>query len=344
MFNKIRSTLLKLYRKFFFHTPPDSNLKVRKIINGKKIQLFSGGSLNKDKTFYIIQRFGGEGGLFSDLVFVVNHLKIAKDHGFIPIVDMENYPRWYNENKKIKNSLNSWNYYFKPVSNYSLDEVYKSRNLIMTSKIFYSNIDFKYSIHDSIELKDIFNEYIHIEKKIQKIVEKLEVKKFKKKKILGVHFRGTSYKYGRNPHPATLSQMKRKIKKILQEEKYDKVFLVSEDISHFKYICREFNENIIYLENTFRSKGKVAFETSPRLNHRYKLGRDLLIEACLLSKCDGYLDTRGNVMNAVMTMNSNKSQKRYLIDNGDNKGIPLLGNYIWYIKNLLPHSLGGFEN
>ena len=39
---------------------------------------------------------------------------------FIPVVDMENFPRWYNEKKKIKKTLNSWNYYFKPVSKFSL--------------------------------------------------------------------------------------------------------------------------------------------------------------------------------------------------------------------------------
>ena len=29
--------------------------------------------------------------LFSGLTYVVNHLKVADDYGFIPIVDMENF-------------------------------------------------------------------------------------------------------------------------------------------------------------------------------------------------------------------------------------------------------------
>lgn len=343
MYKKLRQVLKKLYRSFFFHTPPSSKLNKKKIILGRQLTSFEGGSLNKDKVFYIIQRQDGEGGIFSDLVFVINHLKIAKSHGFIPIVDMQNFPRWYNEENKVKKTLNAWNYYFKPVSKYSLEEVYKSKNLILTSRIFYSNIDFSYQIQDSEELIKTFKEFIYIDNKILRVVNFFHRKYFQNKKVLGVHFRGTSYKYGRNPYPATTKQMVLKIKKLIKDEQYDKIFLVTEDISHFNAIKNEFKNDLLYFKNIFRSSGKVAFQTYPRLNHRYKLGRDLLVEACLLSKCDGYLDTKGNVRGAVLTMNLNNLQKRYLINNGFNPGIPLVSNYLWYIRKFLPSNLGGFK-
>jgi hypothetical protein len=343
MYKKLKSLLKKLHRGFFFHIPPSSNLNKKKNILGRQITSFEGGNLNKDKVFYIIQRQDGEGGIFSDLVFVVNHLKIAKNYGFIPIVDMQNFPRWYNEVNKVKKTFNSWNYYFNPVSKYSLEEVYKSKNLILTSPIFYSNVDFNYQIQDSEELIKIFKEFIQIDKKIHRVVNFFHRKYFKNKKILGVHFRGTSYKYGRNPYPATIKQMIQKLKKLIKDENYDKVFLVTEDISHFNARKNEFKNDLLYFKNIFRSSGKVAFQNYPRLNHRYKLGRDLLVETCLLSKCDGYLDTEGNVRGAALTMNLNNSQKRYLIDNGFNPGIPLISNYLWYIKKFLPSNFGGFK-
>ena len=101
MFNP-RYFYLKLKRKLLYHTPP-SSMESKKIrLNLKQVYLSKMGDQNKDKVFYIIQRHNGEGGLFSDLVFVVNHLRIANQYGFIPVVDMENFPRWYNENRKIK--------------------------------------------------------------------------------------------------------------------------------------------------------------------------------------------------------------------------------------------------
>ena len=215
--------------------------------------------------------------------------------------------------------------------------------MIITNQNFYANIDFIYNMDESKELNEIYKKFIKIDEKIIKIVNKYSNDNFKGKKILGVHFRGTSYKYGRNPYPATVLQMKKEINKIIKEDKYEKIFLVTEDIDHFNPLIKEYGDKLIYLKNTFRSRKKVAFQTYPRLNHRYKLGRDLLIETCLLSKCDGFLDTETNIRCAANLMNLNINQKRYLIDNGFNPGFPILVNYMWYIKCFLPEFLGTYS-
>ena len=54
---------------------------------------------------------------FSNLSFVLNHIKIAKSLGAIPIVDMYNFPTIYNEKEKILNTYNSWEYF---LSNYQI--------------------------------------------------------------------------------------------------------------------------------------------------------------------------------------------------------------------------------
>ena len=72
----------------------------------------------------------------------MNHLLIAQRHNFIPVVDMENYPTIYNEKKKINGTKNAWEYYFEPVSKYSLNEVYKSQNVFITSDKFGNRMSF----------------------------------------------------------------------------------------------------------------------------------------------------------------------------------------------------------
>ena len=135
-----------------------------------------------------------------------------------------------------------------------------------------------------------------------------------------------------------------RLNKILSKENYDKIFLVTEDLNNFKAILTEFKDRVIYLNNSTRENNSyTAFSTYPRLNHRYKLGRDILIEACLLSYCDGYLDIRNNVREAAIAFNLNPNQKRYFIDNGHNSAYPVIGKYIWYIKSFLPKMLGGFD-
>ena len=69
-------------------------------LDDKFFSLYSFGELNKKKRFYVIRRTPGA-GLFSNVIYVLNHISIAKKHGFIPIVDMDNFRSIYNENKLI---------------------------------------------------------------------------------------------------------------------------------------------------------------------------------------------------------------------------------------------------
>ena len=340
----MKSFLKKLYRKIAF--PKEQEPIVDRSIEFNKIQvnlIRSKGELNKDKIFYVIQRNPGK-GFFSNVAFVTNHIKVAIDNGFIPIVDMENFVTWYNEKNKILKTNNAWEYYFEQISNFSLKDVYNSKNIILTNRNFYRSSGFLDSINEDKELKNVFQKYILIKKNKLKVIHYLKKKLFEKKKILGVHFRGTGYKIGRQPHPATIKQMVNRINKILSKENYDKIFLVTEDLNNFKAIIAEFKDKVIYLNNSVReNNSNTAFDTYPRLNHRYKLGRDILIEACLLSYCDGYLDIRNNVREAAIAFNLNPDQKRYFIDNGHNSAYPVIGKYIWYIKSFLPKMLGGFD-
>ena len=84
-----------------------------------ELEYKSFGHLNKDKIFYIIRRYPSA-GLFSNITFILNHLRVCDKANFIPIIDMENYPTLYNENKIIKKTKNSWEYYFENLNKYSL--------------------------------------------------------------------------------------------------------------------------------------------------------------------------------------------------------------------------------
>ena len=319
-----------------------TNNKIQK----RTIYSFTGGNLNPDRVFYIIQRYPGT-GIFSNLSFVINHIKIALDMGFIPIVDMENHTNIYNENKKIFNTYNSWEYYYEQICPYTLEEVYKSKNIIITSSIFYSEIDFCYNITDKKELLDIFYKYIKVKRNKFKTIQYLKKKLFHNKRVLGVHFRGTGYKYGRNAYPLTVNQMINKINKILSTENYDKIFLMTEDSYNFNKIKEYFGEKVISLSTTVRGKTSLeVYDKYPRDRHRYKLGRDVLIETYLLSYCDGFFDIETNPRYIVYALNLNPIQNRYTFDNGFNNVWRYFSyfKYSWFLKSILPEKLGGFKN
>ncbi len=303
-----------------------------------KLSQKSFGDLNQDKIFYLIKRSPGT-GMFSNVTFILNHLKICRKFDFIPIIDMENFKTIYNEKVKIKNNNNAWNYYFENLNSYTLNEVYKSKYVLVTSDTFFNF--FSYNIDKDRELVQLLNNNIKLNKYLQKMYKKT-LKKFNNKKILGIHFRGTSYKRSAgHPLPATKNQMKEITKKILKDNDVDMIFLVTEELNYLSFFKKNFKNKLFYLSSSYRSNSNDAFKIYPRNLHRYKLGREAVLESILLSHCDYFIYLCSNISSAAISFNKNIYQKRFEINNGFNSKNIIISQFYWYLKKLIPKKIGG---
>jgi len=121
------------------------------------------------------------------------------------------------------------------------------------------------------------------------------------------------------------------------------IFISSEDEKFIKKFKKIFNNYKINYLKCFRYNKFHPYFVYPRQNHRYKLGRDILLEMLILSKCDSLIYSESNVIEASNLYSLNKVQKRYKIDNGYNSSNPFFARWLWYIKNSLPKVLGGFN-
>ena len=129
------------------------------------------GSMNKDKTFYILSRsIHIRDGLFSYLFAFLEQLDEIDKKGYIPVVDMQNFECQYLDDDKV-GSENVWEYYFKPLSAYSLAEVYQSSNVILgyDDPCYKGNYEAKYDIRRMCEL---FEKYIRYNQDIALAVQK----------------------------------------------------------------------------------------------------------------------------------------------------------------------------
>ena len=332
-----------LIKKFLTNTGPglhfkNTDSKNRPILTN--ISLHSFGVNNPNKIFYVIRRSPGA-GFFSNLTYVLGHLKIAENHKLIPVVDMENFPTIYNEKKSIHKSKNSWEYYFEQVSNYDLKEIYKSKNVILTSNIFENHVPTDMSLNNIF--KKTINKYIKIKKNIKNEIIFFKKKYFMgSKKILGVHFRGTTYKTARgHAFPLPKNTMKKNIDVLIKKFNYEKIFVVTEEKEYLKFLKKHYGNKIISL-NVFRSSNQDAFKHYPRLNHRYRLGREIMIEALLLSLCDGITYVRSNVSSAAIAFSKKKIRLHPLLI-GYNSRNKYISRWYWYIKKFLPGWMGGFK-
>ncbi len=332
--------------KSYFVDQPASYLPKFKLLKNKKFdkikkrKIYTFGNKNKNKIFYVINRSPGA-GFFSNLNFVLNYILYAKKKNYTPIIDMENFPTIYNEEKEIFNNLNAWEYYFKKISRYKLSEVYQSKNVIFSTPFLKKGMTLDIStnkeflkIKKMIKIKNIYN----------KIAKRFVKNNFKiNKNILGVHLRGTTYKVARNhPFPVPKEMMANIVKQIIKKEKIDKIFLCTEDENYLDYFKKIFRKKLIFFR-CYRTNKTDAFNVYPRTNHRYKLGKEILIETLILSNCKNLVFVNSNVIDAVIYF-SKKKQKKYEIFLGKNSSNKLVARRLWSIKNFLPYFLGGFNN
>ena len=305
-----------------------------KIYEGSNIDLLQG--KNKKKIFYIINRTPGS-GLFSNVNFVLNQLLICKKSKFIPIIDMENYKTIYNENKKIFNTYNAWEYYFKKLNKYKLEDVYKSKNIIIKNK----NQRIKFQMSNKIF--DKYKNKIIPHFRFKTLSHKFIEKNFNKNdKILGIHFRGTSYKtavgHALPPTPKIMSEF---TDSLIKKYKYTKIFLVTEETKYLNFFKKKYKNKCYYL-NSFRSKNNEAFKIYPRKLHRYRLGAETLVEALVLSKCNGLAYIKSNLISAAIFFSSFK-QNKHEIFLGFNSRNKFTARWLWYLKSILPKNFGGLK-
>jgi len=312
----------------------------KKLLKDKtNINLYSFGNLNKNKIFYIIRRSPGA-GLFSNLIYVINHLKIAKENDFEPFVDMQNFKTIYNEKYTLNKTLNAWEYYFEQVSKNSIRDVYKSHKVIITDNKFYKK--FKHTITKN-NLNQIAKKYLKT-KKIFILKANNFVKKNFKNKTLGIHYRGTSYKTSANhPFPPTKKQIIDRSKYLIKKYKYNKIFLCTEEEEIFQALNKEFGDKICFISESFRSNKDDAFKKYPRQKHRFKLGKEILVESIILSKCQGFLYQNSNVSEFVKYLDNKNEIKYFFMKTAFNSSNEYIAKWLWYYKNQAPKFLGGFE-
>ena len=314
-----------------------NNLISQKHFFGKNFKIMKFGNKNSKKIFYVIRRNPGA-GLFSNVTVILNHILICKKMNFIPVIDMKNFKTIYNESRPVGGINNAWEYYFEKLNKYSLAEVYQSKSVIISN----SNLE-NHMINDMTNnlLKKYFK-YIKIKKKFHNKVDIFSKKNFKNQKILGVHFRGSTYKVARgHAFPFTTKLIIKEINTLINKYGYEKIFLVTEEKKYLKEFINEYGKKCIYFNN-FRMEKVDLFKIYPRTLHRFKLGEEILIDTLLLSKCDGLAYIKSNVISAAI-LSSKKKQRLHEFFLGYNSRNKFVSRWLWYVKSYIPEFLGGLK-
>jgi hypothetical protein len=291
-----------------------------------------------EKTFYVI-RILNSAGLLSDFHHVLNHICYAISKGYIPIVNWESYWNMHTEKTPVEVggsiTSNSWEYFFEQPCGYSLKDIKKAKNVILGDSVkrYFDSIDsiyskpFPFNDRNAISKYNEFtSKYCRINLNTRKHIKVNKELLFgDKNNILGISYRTTGYK-GQKDHSigATIKKMIEKMSEIFYKEKFDHIFISTEEQEIVDEIYKVFPEEKIinptrkryktidqkkYLEEAllFYRKKESIFE--------YEL--NYLTEIHLLSQCDGIIASNlNNGLVFALGLNNNKYRYSFIFELG----------------------------
>ena len=202
-----------------------------------------------------------------------------------------------------KEKTSSWwqNYYGKYEYDFSISKKDAPKTLIiedyeMMRRLAYAGTEMnKWRANKLIRL-------LVLKCEIEEAIGEYQSKNFDNAKIIGVHYRGTDKVSGKNAELERVPyeyvfQMMRKYDSIT-----DKFFIATDEDNFLKECFSQFHNKIIFTES-IRSKSNDCIHLNNLMDSPCRLGRQALIDAILLSKCDFLLRCDSNLSLASLFFN-----------------------------------------
>lgn len=239
-------------------------------------------------------------GFCSLLRFTLYYLAFAEDINMTPVVKWGKNTLYYDNT--IKWTDNVFEYFFNAVSEVTVKETQNCKHVI-TSKtidtsVFGPTSGYKIQNESFIFLGQILKKYINLREDVFNLINK---DFYTNKKTLGVHVRATDFNKGYNHHPKVITPREylETAKKVFIENKFEKIFLATDDNSVINLFQMEFGDNLCYYTDTYRSiNGEAIHYGNQRIkreHHKYQLGIEILKDLYTLGNCSGLIAGNSNV-------------------------------------------------
>lgn len=272
------------------------------------------GKKNPDKTFYVIRPYyfseGNELSPFrSHLLYNyyrnLQYIAYAVNKNWIPVIDWENFtPLPHQEEFPVNGTKNGWEYFWNQPSQYTLDEVYQSKNVILSDQ---NTIDTPYippckypkpyqkNAEKCAILCAPYDKFITFNQPTRQYIEERYKQIFPEgARILGVSVRGTIYNSTQHlpghPDQPTVGKLLQAIHIHMKDWDMTHLFFACELETIVDEVRKEFGESLLVLP-------RERYTREPQINdnplyepsHRYQTNLDYVTEMALLSRCNSLL-------------------------------------------------------
>ena len=150
-------------------------------------------------TYYIIRRNAPGNGLFELYKVFAAQIRHALSNGWLPVVDMQNYPNPYLAPEKFGKE-NSWEYYFEQPLRIGLEQAYNGENVILSGDGIWPHPSILMAFYENLN-NNLFEWRMLVKFGLLKVKPAIhdEIMTVRQKlfapndRVLGVLLRGTDY-------------------------------------------------------------------------------------------------------------------------------------------------------
>ncbi len=243
-------------------------------------------------------------GFFTNFLHTLQHLYRYDKYGRIPII----YCHGGSYAKSRRSKANIWEYYFEPVSKYSIKDLnFKTDDIKKTAKYLKTGLRdepancwnhkkkppsiglFSPNAECRVHVNSIIRKHIFVKDCIMKKISTFYNNTMKGHNLLAVHLRATRdapERQGINP----FDRFQRYIDKYISKHAQCKVFVATDCDRTLNKLKQEFGRQIIFYDSIRSVNGHpVQYGSRPERELKCagpRVGEDALIDCILLSKCD----------------------------------------------------------
>ena len=282
-------------------------------------QLIKEGEPNKP-TYYIIRRLNEDTEISAMYRIVMGHVWYALSKGWLPVVDMQNYPNPYLAPEKLGKE-NAWEYYFEQPFRVKVEQAYDGENVILSNGDAVKPYP-DYSMNLAQKKNDELVEWrmlikmglMTINPKLAEEIPALKEKLFSTEdNVLGVILRGGDYsdkKIKGRPIPPPIDFAINSITTRFNDWACTKILLRTEDKSVAEMFKNIFGDKCTLLDQIF----SADYDTSDADNY-FLRGKEHLAQMILLSQCNSLIAEKcGDTTSALLP--ANKFEHTYFFNLG----------------------------
>ena len=209
------------------------------------------------KKVMLIRENGNGWGFFAEVRAMLAKMIFAERFGLAPYVE------WgksflYTEKQPVNGTENAFEYYFRQPNGMTKQDILES-SYVTESKSAQGVIierEFKKDTYEMTaeyqsKLAEMYRKYIKLNETTKKMIQNDLKDIFDGSKVLGVHFRGTDYKAGYQNHPVAvqIEQTIAQVKRSLEENIFQKIFLATDEKNAVERFEKEFPGKVFYFQD-----------------------------------------------------------------------------------------------